>query len=60
VSSDCLWLGVHALTEFVKHLGRMGQCKLEETEKGWFILMVYLRLCRCFLLQADPAEMIVK
>ncbi|EFN55929.1 hypothetical protein CHLNCDRAFT_22710 [Chlorella variabilis] len=32
------WL---TLTEFVKHLGRTGQCKVEETEKGWFITLVH-------------------
>lgn len=31
------WL---TLTEFVKHLGRTGQCKVEETEKGWFITLI--------------------
>lgn len=25
------------LTEFVKHLGRTGVAKVDETEKGWFI-----------------------
>jgi DNA/RNA-binding protein KIN17 len=34
------WL---TLTEFVKHLGRTGQCKVEETEKGWFITLI--RVC---------------
>uniref|UniRef100_A0A061SGC7 DNA/RNA-binding protein KIN17 n=1 Tax=Tetraselmis sp. GSL018 TaxID=582737 RepID=A0A061SGC7_9CHLO len=28
------------LTEFVKYLGREGKCKVEETEKGWFITLV--------------------
>ncbi|OAY74102.1 DNA/RNA-binding protein KIN17 [Ananas comosus] len=28
------------LTEFVKHLGRTGQCKVEDTPKGWFITYV--------------------
>ncbi|EKM52190.1 uncharacterized protein PHACADRAFT_177563 [Phanerochaete carnosa HHB-10118-sp] len=28
------------LTEFVKHLGRMGICRVEETEKGWFIAWI--------------------
>lgn len=31
------WL---TLTEFVKHLGRQGKCKVEETEKGWFITLI--------------------
>lgn len=31
------WL---TLTEFVKHLGRTGQCKVEETPKGWFITLI--------------------
>ncbi|KAF8063030.1 KIN17 [Scenedesmus sp. PABB004] len=31
------WL---TLTDFVKHLGRTGQCKVEETEKGWFITLI--------------------
>ena len=31
------WL---TLTEFVKYLGRTGQCKVDETEKGWFIAVV--------------------
>ena len=25
------------LTEFVKHLGKMGLCIVDETPKGWFI-----------------------
>lgn len=25
------------LTDFVKYLGRTGKCKVEETEKGWFM-----------------------
>eukprot|EP00879_Flechtneria_rotunda_P005889 GHRR01006195.1.p1 GENE.GHRR01006195.1~~GHRR01006195.1.p1 ORF type:complete len:279 (+),score=79.29 GHRR01006195.1:969-1805(+) len=37
------WL---TLTEFVKHLGRTGQCKVEETEKGWFITLI----------RVDPAK----
>lgn len=28
------------LTEFVKHLGRTGQGRVDETEKGWFIAWV--------------------
>jgi hypothetical protein len=32
------WL---TLTEFVKHLGRTGQCKVEETPKGWFITLIH-------------------
>ncbi|KAI8469246.1 MAG: splicing factor-like protein [Monoraphidium minutum] len=32
------WL---TLTEFVKHLGREGLCKVEETPKGWFITLVH-------------------
>uniref|UniRef100_A0A1D1YY75 KIN17-like protein n=1 Tax=Anthurium amnicola TaxID=1678845 RepID=A0A1D1YY75_9ARAE len=28
------------LTEFVKHLGRSGQCKVEETPKGWFMTYI--------------------
>ncbi|CAL0307421.1 unnamed protein product [Lupinus luteus] len=28
------------LTEFIKHLGRTGQCKVEETPKGWFITYI--------------------
>ena len=31
------WL---TLTEFVKYLGREGKCKVDETEKGWFIKIV--------------------
>jgi hypothetical protein len=34
------WL---TLTEFVKHLGREGKCKVEETEKGWFITLIRVR-----------------
>ncbi|KAF6255209.1 domain of Kin17 curved DNA-binding protein-domain-containing protein [Scenedesmus sp. NREL 46B-D3] len=37
------WL---TLTEFVKHLGRTGQCKVDETEKGWFISLI----------KVDPAK----
>lgn len=29
------WL---TLTEFVKYLGRTGKCKVDQTEKGWFIV----------------------
>ena len=29
------------LTEFVKYLGRTGQCKVDETAKGWFISVVH-------------------
>lgn len=32
------WL---TLTEYVKHLGREGFCKVEETEKGWFISVIH-------------------
>lgn len=28
------------LTDFVKHLGRTGQCKVEETPKGWFLTYI--------------------
>ncbi|KAK0574642.1 hypothetical protein LWI29_026573 [Acer saccharum] len=28
------------LTEFIKHLGRAGKCKVEETPKGWFITYI--------------------
>lgn len=28
------------LTEFVKHLGRAGIAKVDETEKGWFIAWI--------------------
>ncbi|KAK8976585.1 hypothetical protein V6N11_057185 [Hibiscus sabdariffa] len=28
------------LTEFVKHLGRTGKCKVDETPKGWFITYI--------------------
>ncbi|KAL7609563.1 hypothetical protein Lser_V15G10391 [Lactuca serriola] len=28
------------LTEFVKHLGKTGKCKVEETPKGWFITYI--------------------
>ncbi|EPS68155.1 hypothetical protein M569_06617 [Genlisea aurea] len=31
------WL---TLTQFVKHLGRTGKCKVEETPKGWFITYI--------------------
>ena len=27
--------------EFVKYLGRSGQCKVEETPKGWFIALIH-------------------
>jgi hypothetical protein len=36
MNSTC-WL---TLTEFVKYLGREGKCKVEETEKGWFITLI--------------------
>ncbi|KXZ52610.1 hypothetical protein GPECTOR_9g655 [Gonium pectorale] len=32
------WL---TLTEFVKYLGRTGQCKVDETEKGWYITLIH-------------------
>ncbi|GLC50689.1 hypothetical protein PLESTB_000408500 [Pleodorina starrii] len=32
------WL---TLTEFVKYLGRSGQCKVDETEKGWYITLIH-------------------
>lgn len=32
------WL---TLTEFVKYLGRSGQCKVDETPKGWFITLIH-------------------
>ncbi|GKV28449.1 hypothetical protein SLEP1_g37508 [Rubroshorea leprosula] len=28
------------LTEFIKYLGRIGKCKVEETPKGWFITYI--------------------
>ncbi len=28
------------LTEFVKHLGRCGIAKVDETEKGWFLAWI--------------------
>lgn len=28
------------LTDFVKYLGRTGKCKVDETEKGWFITYI--------------------
>lgn len=34
------WL---TLTEFVKYLGREGKCKVDETEKGWFITLIRVR-----------------
>jgi len=30
----------HTLTEFVKYLGRTGKCRVDETEKGWFISLI--------------------
>ncbi|KAG2451864.1 hypothetical protein HYH02_003640 [Chlamydomonas schloesseri] len=32
------WL---TLTEFVKYLGKSGQCKVDETEKGWYITLIH-------------------
>jgi hypothetical protein len=32
------WL---TLTEFVKYLGREGKCKVDETEKGWYITYIH-------------------
>jgi DNA/RNA-binding protein KIN17 len=37
------WL---TLTEFIKYLGRTGKCKVEETPKGWYIMLI----------QKDPFE----
>lgn len=31
------WL---TLTEFVKHLGKTGKCRVDETPKGWFISLI--------------------
>jgi Domain of Kin17 curved DNA-binding protein len=31
------WL---TLTEFVKHLGREGKVKVDETDKGWYITII--------------------
>lgn len=28
------------LTDFVKYLGRMGRCHIEETERGWFVTYI--------------------
>lgn len=28
------------LTEFVKHLGRSGVARVDETEKGWFLAWI--------------------
>ena len=28
------------LTSYVRHLGRTGQCEIDETEKGWFITWI--------------------
>eukprot|EP00271_Cylindrocystis_brebissonii_P002948 TRINITY_DN13694_c0_g2_i1.p1 TRINITY_DN13694_c0_g2~~TRINITY_DN13694_c0_g2_i1.p1 ORF type:complete len:452 (-),score=91.21 TRINITY_DN13694_c0_g2_i1:1672-3027(-) len=28
------------LTDFIKHLGRTGQCKIDETPKGWFMTYI--------------------
>jgi DNA/RNA-binding protein KIN17 len=36
----------YTLTDFVKYLGKSGQCRVDETEKGWFISVI----------QPDPAE----
>lgn len=35
--NSTIWL---TLTDFVKYLGREGKCKVEETEKGWFITLI--------------------
>ncbi len=37
------WL---TLTDFVKYLGKTGQCRVDQTEKGWFISVI----------QADPSQ----
>lgn len=36
MNSTC-WV---TLTSFVKHLGRSGQCDIDETEKGWYITWI--------------------
>ena len=36
MNSTC-WV---TLTSFVKHLGRSGQCDIDETEKGWYVTWV--------------------
>ena len=36
MNSTC-WV---TLTSFVKHLGRSGQCEIDETEKGWYVTWV--------------------
>jgi DNA/RNA-binding protein KIN17 len=30
----------HTLTDFVAHLGRTGKCRVDETEEGWFLMLV--------------------
>lgn len=40
----------HTLTDFVQHLGKTGQCRIDQTEKGWFISVI----------QEDPAEKLAK
>ncbi len=30
----------YTLTDFVKHLGREGKCKVDETPKGWYISLI--------------------
>merc|ERR1712226_859983 len=36
MNSTC-WV---TLTSFVKHLGRSGQCEIDETEKGWYVTWI--------------------
>jgi hypothetical protein len=40
----------YTLTDFVKHLGKTGQCRVDQTEKGWYISVI----------QEDPAEKLAK
>lgn len=42
------------LTDFVKYLGRTGKCKVEETERGWFI--EYINRDPDFLRRQEIAE----
>ena len=38
------WL---TLTEFVQYLGKTGQCRVDETPKGWFISLIQVARAAC-------------
>ncbi len=50
------WL---TLTDFVKHLGREGLCKVEETPKGWFITLIQVGDWEAFLIGSSSFQAVL-